>query len=63
MIEIKYTGDALWERIERAVEKVKDRLRRVTRALNSANIAYAVVGGNAVQHWVAQVDEYVKSWT
>ena len=59
MIEIKYTGDALWERIERAVEKVKDRLRRVTRALNSANIPYAVIGGNAVQHWVAQVDESV----
>ena len=28
MIEIKYSGDALWERIERAVEKVKYRLRR-----------------------------------
>jgi len=38
MIEVKYTGDALWDRIERAVEKVKDRLRRVTRALNAANI-------------------------
>jgi hypothetical protein len=59
MIEIKYTGDALWDRIERAVEKVKDRLRRVTRALNGANIPYAVVGGNAVQHWVSQVDESV----
>lgn len=59
MIEIKYTGDALWERIERAVEKVKDRLRRVTRGLNSAKISYAVIGGNAVQHWVAQVDESV----
>ena len=59
MIEIKYTGDALWERIERAVEKVKDRLRRVARALNSANIPYAVIGGNAVQHWVSQVDESV----
>jgi hypothetical protein len=59
MIEIKYTGDALWERIERAVEKVKDRLRRVTRALNSADIPYAVIGGNAVQHWVSQVDESV----
>ena len=59
MVEIKYTGDALWERIERAVEKVKDRLRRVTRALNSAEIPYAVIGGNAVQHWVAQVDESV----
>jgi hypothetical protein len=59
MVEIKYVGDALWERIERAVEKVKDRLRRVTRALNEANIPYAVIGGNAVQHWVAQVDESV----
>ena len=59
MVEIKYSGDALWERIERAVEKVKDRLRRVTRALNKANIPYAIIGGNAVQHWVAQVDESV----
>ncbi len=59
MIEIKYTGDALWERIGRAVEIVKDRLRRVTRALNGANIPYAVIGGNAVQHWVSQVDESV----
>ena len=59
MIDIKYTGDALWERIERAVEKLKDRLRRVTRSLNSANIPYAVIGGTAVQHWVAQVDESV----
>jgi hypothetical protein len=59
MIEIRYTGDALWERIERALEKVKDRLRRVTRALNTADIPYAVIGGNAVQHWVSQVDESV----
>ena len=57
MVEIKYTGDALWARIERAVEKVKDRLRRVTKSLNEANISYAVIGGNAVQLWVAQVDE------
>lgn len=59
MIEIKYTGDALWDRIEKALEKVKDRLRRVTQALNAANIPYAIIGGNAVQHWVAQVDESV----
>ena len=58
-IEIRYTGDALWARIERAVEKVKQRLRRVTKALNSAKIPYAVIGGNAVQHWVSQVDESV----
>lgn len=59
MVEIQYTGDALWTRIERAVEKVKDRLRRVSDALNAAKIPYAVVGGNAVQFWVAQVDESV----
>ena len=59
MIEIKYTGDELWARIERAVEKVKERLNRVTKALNEANVPYAVIGGNAVQHWVAQVDESV----
>jgi hypothetical protein len=41
------------------VEKVKDRLRRVTRALNAADIPYAIIGGNAVQHWVSQVDESV----
>lgn len=59
MIEIKYSGDALWDRIEKAVEKVKDRMRRVTLALNAANIPYAIIGGNAVQHWVSQVDESV----
>ena len=59
MVEIKYTGDVLWQRIERAVEVVKDRLRRVSRALNTAEVPYAVVDGNAVQHWVAQVDESV----
>lgn len=57
MIEIKYTGDALWARIERAVDAVKDRMRRVVEALNAADIPYAIVGGNAVQHWVSQVDD------
>lgn len=57
MTVVHYTGDALWNRIERAVEKVRDRLQRVTKALDDAGIPYAVVGGNAVQLWVAQVDE------
>ncbi|MCC7336299.1 MAG: hypothetical protein IT422_14515 [Pirellulaceae bacterium] len=59
MIEVKYTGDALWQRIENAVEVVRDRMRRVVKALNEAQIPYAIIGGNAVQHWVAQVDESV----
>ena len=57
MVEILYTGDALWDRIERAVQKVKDRLNRVVKALEAAGIPYAIIGGNAVQVWVAQVDE------
>ncbi len=57
--EIRFTGDELWERIERAVERVRDRLERVTRALDTAGVPYAVIGGNAVQLWVAQVDESV----
>ncbi len=59
MITVRYSGDELWDRIERAVEIVKERARRVTTALNAANIPYAIIGGNAVQHWVAQVDESV----
>lgn len=59
MIPVKYTGDALWERIERAVKIVKDRLRRLTQVLNAAEIPYAVIGGNAVQFRGAQVDESV----
>src|SRR6266851_3356651 len=45
------------ERMVRAVEKVRERLLRASKALEDAGIAYAVVGGNAVAAWVAQVDE------
>src|SRR4051794_23052029 len=40
-----------------AAEKVKERLRRATQALDNAGVPYAVVGGNAVAEWVARVDE------
>lgn len=46
-----------WERMVTAVEKVRDRLRRATQALEQATIPYAVVGGNAVAAWVSEVDE------
>ncbi len=45
------------DRMVRAVEKVRERLIRATAALEAAGIPYAVVGGNAVAVWVAQVDE------
>lgn len=47
----------LLDRMERAVERVRDRLRRVTATLEGAGIPYAIVGGNAVASWVARVDE------
>src|SRR5437762_13356524 len=50
-------GPIGWERALMAAEKVKERLRRATRALDDAGVSYAVVGGNAVAEWVARVDE------
>ena len=46
-----------WERMIRAVEKVRERLLRATAALEKAGVSYAVVGGNAVASWVSAVDE------
>jgi hypothetical protein len=57
MAEIKYVGEALWDRMERAVEKVNDRLRKTVEILEGSGIPYAVVGGHAVRAWVAQADE------
>jgi hypothetical protein len=41
----------------RAVENVRQRLRRASAALDASRVPYAVVGGNAVAAWVASVDE------
>ena len=46
-----------WERALMAGEKVKERLRRATKALDDAGVPYAVAGGNAVAEWVARADE------
>jgi hypothetical protein len=50
-------GDVSWERMERAVEKVRGRLLRAAAVLEQAGVPYAVVGGNAVAAWVSRVDE------
>ena len=50
-------GDVSWERMIRAVEKVRQRVLRAAAALEKAAIPYAVVGGNAVAAWVSRVDE------
>jgi hypothetical protein len=46
-----------WDRMVRAVEKVRERLKRATGALELAGVHYAVIGGNAVAAWVSRVDE------
>jgi len=57
MIEFRYSGNELYARMERAVERVLQRLRTTVNTLESAGIPYAVVGGHAVRAWVTQVDE------
>lgn len=51
------TAPVSWERMDRAIEKVKERLLRAAAALQQAGVPYAVVGGNAVAAWVSRVDE------
>lgn len=46
-----------WQRMDRAIERVKERLLRAAQALKRAGVPYAVIGGNAVAAWVSRVDE------
>ena len=56
-IEFHLTGPALWERMNRAVDKIQERLEKTTATLEAAAVPYAIIGGNAVRAWVAQADE------
>jgi hypothetical protein len=38
----------LWERYQMALDKVTDRLNRITAALTKLNVPYALIGGQAV---------------
>jgi hypothetical protein len=58
-----YDGLLALDRMERAVEKVRDRLLRSTAALEAAGVPYAVIGGNAVMAWVEQADEAAVRFT
>jgi hypothetical protein len=49
-------GEEVLERMVLAVELVRQRLLKVTAALEAASIPYAVIGGNAVAAWVARID-------
>src|SRR5437762_1238111 len=50
-------GAVSWERMAKAVEKIRERLLRAAAALDRAGVPYAVIGGNAVAAWVSRVDE------
>src|SRR6266550_523133 len=50
-------GNVSWDRMIRAVEKVRERLMRAVAALEKAGVPYAVIGGNAVAALVSRVDE------
>jgi hypothetical protein len=49
-------GDELWKRIGESMDRVEQRLRKANAILEAAGIPFAIVGGNAVRIWVAQVD-------
>lgn len=49
-------GQQLWDKIGQSMDRVEIRLRRTIAILESAGIPFAIVGGNAVRIWVAQVD-------
>ena len=49
-------GDLILEKMVAAVDSVRDRLRRAPDALEKEGVDYAVIGGNAVAAWVAQID-------
>jgi hypothetical protein len=53
---LKQLGPFNFHRVMQSVSELEERLHRVTSALESAKIPYAVVGGNAVASWVSRVD-------
>jgi hypothetical protein len=56
-IDISVLPPVSLDKMVRAVEKVRERLKRACTILNDNNILFAVVGGNAVAAWVSRVDE------
>ncbi len=57
METLRIVGQQLWERMARSVEIVEQRLRKTVEVAERSGIPYAVIGGNAVRIWVAQVDK------
>lgn len=54
--QLRIVGEQLWNRIGESMDRVEQRLRRTISILEAAGVPFAIVGGNAVRIWVAQVD-------
>lgn len=48
--------DDTMDRINEAFQRVQDRLRRAAAVLAQSGLSYAVIGGNAVIHWINQAN-------
>ena len=46
----------LWQRYQMAVDKLTERLNRITEALTKLGVPHALVGGQAVIFWVSTKD-------
>jgi hypothetical protein len=55
MAQITY-GEFSWERMTAAIRRVEESLGRAISILDATEVPYAVIGGVAVQRWVATVD-------
>ncbi|MFN7877782.1 MAG: hypothetical protein ACK5PB_20855 [Pirellula sp.] len=55
-IQLTVVGDELWKRIGELMDRVELRLRKTVSILETVSIPFAIVDGNAVRIWVAQVD-------
>ncbi|MEQ1829844.1 MAG: hypothetical protein ABL921_28030 [Pirellula sp.] len=53
---LSVVGEQLWKKIGESMDRVELRLRKTISILETAKIPFAIVGGNAVRIWVAQVD-------
>jgi hypothetical protein len=55
-MEITLPSPGLWEKHVMALDKVTERLEKVSRVLGEAGVPFALVGGQAVALWVASKD-------
>jgi predicted nucleotidyltransferase len=56
MSEMAALQPVSWQRMAQGIDDVRERMQRAAKALDTAGVPYAVIGGNAVAAWVSRVD-------